>query len=105
MHFSPFYKLKKEHALKVNRYFHLFLSAAVCMLTACSDPQSNSRKTGLITGLKDLHGKKAASLTGSTFQEYAEKTAPDSKITVASTVGLPLESSISLAYISFISEL
>ena len=65
------------------QHFLLMFFAAVLMpaLVSCSDKKTESPKTGRISSLQDLHGKKAASLSGSTLQEHAEKAAPEAKIT------------------------
>ena len=65
------------------KHFLLVLFAAVLIPAMCSCSKSKTEKSqsSKISTLQDLHGKKAASVTGSSFQEDAEKTAPDVKIT------------------------
>ena len=59
----------------------LFAAALIPALVSCSKSKTEGSKSVRISTLQDLHGKKAASLTGSSFQEDAEKVAPKVKIT------------------------
>ncbi|MBO5760085.1 MAG: transporter substrate-binding domain-containing protein, partial [Lentisphaeria bacterium] len=65
------------------KHFLLVLFAAVLIpaMVSCSKKKTETPANGRISSLQDLHGKKAASLTGSAFQEYAERVAPNAKIT------------------------
>ena len=65
------------------KHFLLMFFAAVLItaMVSCSKKKTESPKNGKITSLQDLHGKKAASLSGSAFQEHAEKAATGVKIT------------------------
>ena len=59
----------------------LFAAVLIPAMCSCSKSKTDGSKNGKISTLQDLHGKKAASVTGSSFQEDAEKTAPNAKIT------------------------
>ena len=59
----------------------LFAVALIPAMVSCSKSKTEKNKNSKISTLQDLHGKKAASLTGSSFQEDAEKVAPKVKIT------------------------
>ena len=59
----------------------LFAAALIPAMVSCSKSKTEGSKSVRISTLQDLHGKKAASLTGSAFQEYAERVAPNAKIT------------------------
>ena len=60
----------------------MFLAAVlITAMVSCSKSKTEKNKNSKISTLQDLHGKKAASLTGSSFQEDAEKVAPKVKIT------------------------
>ena len=51
----------------------LFAAALMPAMVSCSKSKTEGSKSVRISTLQDLHGKKAASLTGSSFQEDAEK--------------------------------
>jgi polar amino acid transport system substrate-binding protein len=59
----------------------LFAAALIPAMVSCSKSKTEGSKSVRISTLQDLHGKKAASTTGTAFQESAEKAAPGAKIT------------------------
>ena len=65
------------------KHFLLMFFAAVLVpvVVSCSKQKTDESQNGMISSLQDLHGKKAASTSGSAFQESAEKAAPEVKIT------------------------
>ena len=65
------------------KHFLLVLLAAVLLpaMVSCSKQKPEASKNSRISTLQDLHGKKAASVSGAAFQESAEKAAPEAKIT------------------------
>ena len=65
------------------KHFLLVFLAAVMVpaMVSCSKQKKDASKNGKISSLQDLHKKKVASITGSAFQESAEKAAPKVKIT------------------------
>ena len=65
------------------KHFLLMFFAAVLVpaMVSCSKQKTDAPQNGMISSLQDLHEKKAASTSGSAFQESAEKAAPEVKIT------------------------
>ena len=64
----------------IHRLFHLLCAVVtIAFIAGCGEKIADSKAVPekLISGLKDLHGKKVASLTGSCFVEKARQTAPD----------------------------